>query len=118
MRHNLTGSALYSFPDLKGSNSFVQKALGGWQTSGIIQTRSGLPTNITLVSGFFGNPVRPDYVSGHRYGFPITVGPAPAITSTRLLSNQRTTGHRELRSELSDAMLFGAQHISNSIFRE
>ena len=64
VRHNLTGSAVYSLPDLKGSNSFVQKALGGWQTSGILQTRSGLPTNITLVSGFFGNPVRPDYVTG------------------------------------------------------
>ncbi|MGA9356446.1 MAG: TonB-dependent receptor [Terriglobales bacterium] len=64
VRHNLTGSALYSLPELKGSNAFVQKALGGWQTQGIIQTRSGLPTNITLVSGFFGNPVRPDYVSG------------------------------------------------------
>jgi len=64
VRHNLTGSAVYSLPDLKGSNSFVQKALGGWQTSGILQTRSGLPTNITLVSGFFGNPTRPDYVSG------------------------------------------------------
>jgi hypothetical protein len=64
VRHNLTGSALYSLPDWKGSNAFVQKALGGWQTQGIIQTRSGLPTNITLVSGFFGNPVRPDYVSG------------------------------------------------------
>jgi Carboxypeptidase regulatory-like domain/TonB dependent receptor len=64
VRHNLTGSALYSLPSLKGSNSFVQKALGGWQTSGILQTRSGLPTNITLVSGFFGNPVRPDYVPG------------------------------------------------------
>ncbi|HTR25385.1 MAG TPA: carboxypeptidase regulatory-like domain-containing protein [Terriglobales bacterium] len=64
VRHNLTGSAVYSFPDLKGSSSFVQKVLGGWQTSGILQTRSGLPTNITLVSGFFGNPVRPDYVPG------------------------------------------------------
>jgi carboxypeptidase family protein/TonB-dependent receptor-like protein len=64
VRHNFTGSALYSLPALKGSNSFVQKALGGWQTSGILQTRSGLPTNITLVSGFFGNPVRPDSVPG------------------------------------------------------
>ncbi|MFZ3340486.1 MAG: TonB-dependent receptor [Terriglobales bacterium] len=64
VRHNFTGSALYSLPDLKGSNSFVRTALGGWQTSGIIQARSGLPTNITLISGFFGNPVRPDLVSG------------------------------------------------------
>jgi hypothetical protein len=64
VRHNLTSSVLYSLPDLKGSNTFVRTALGGWQTSGILQTRSGLPTNITLVSGFFGNPVRPDYVPG------------------------------------------------------
>jgi hypothetical protein len=70
VRHNLTGSALYSLPSLKGSNSFVQKALGGWQTSGIIQTRSGLPTNITLVSGFFGNPTRPDYVPGQSLWVP------------------------------------------------
>jgi len=70
VRHNLTGSALYSLPGLKGSNSFVQKALGGWQTSGILQTRSGLPTNITVVSGFFGNPLRPDFVSGQPFWVP------------------------------------------------
>jgi hypothetical protein len=64
VRNNLTGSAVYTLPDLKGSNSIVQKALGGWQTSGILQTRSGLPTNITLQGGLFGNPVRPDYVPG------------------------------------------------------
>jgi hypothetical protein len=32
--------------------------------SSILQTRSGLPENIQVVSGFFGNPMRPDYVSG------------------------------------------------------
>jgi hypothetical protein len=64
VRHNLTGSAVYSLPDLKGSGSVVRGVLGGWQTSGILQTRSGLPTDITLVSGFFGNPERPDYVPG------------------------------------------------------
>lgn len=63
-RHNLTGSALYNLPELKGSSTLVREVLGGWQTSGILQTRSGLPTNITLISGFFGNPVRPDYVPG------------------------------------------------------
>jgi len=64
VRHNFTGSALYSLPALKGSNTLVREVLGGWQTSGIVQTRSGLPDNITLISGFFGNPVRPDYVPG------------------------------------------------------
>jgi hypothetical protein len=64
VRHNLTGSAVYSLPELRSSNSLVRGILGGWQTSGIIQARSGLPENITLISGFFGNPVRPDFVPG------------------------------------------------------
>ena len=64
VRHNLTGSVVYTMPDLKGSSSLVRGALGGWQTSGILQTRSGLPVNVTLLSGLFGNPERPDYVPG------------------------------------------------------
>jgi hypothetical protein len=64
VRHNLTGSAVYSLPDLKGSSALVRGFLGGWQTSTILQTRSGLPTNIQLISGFFGIPMRPDYVPG------------------------------------------------------
>lgn len=64
VRHNFTASGLYSLPSLKGSNSLVRNVLGGWETAGILQTRSGLPTNVTLVSGFFGNPVRPDFVPG------------------------------------------------------
>jgi hypothetical protein len=64
VRNNLTGSVVYSLPSLKGSNPWMQGLLGGWQTSGILQTRSGLPENITLQSGFFGNPTRPDYVPG------------------------------------------------------
>jgi len=64
VRHNLTGSAVYNLPDLKGSNGFIRRVFGGWQTTGILQTRSGLPTNVTLVSGFFGNPVRPNFVPG------------------------------------------------------
>ena len=69
VRHNLTGSAVYDLPSLKDSNSFVRNLFGGWQTSGILQTRSGLPTNVTLVSGFFGNPTRPDFVPGQ----PVTI---------------------------------------------
>jgi Carboxypeptidase regulatory-like domain/TonB dependent receptor len=64
VRHNFTASTVYTMPQLKNSNSLIRGVLGGWQTSGILQTRSGLPTNITLVSGFFGNPVRPNYVPG------------------------------------------------------
>jgi hypothetical protein len=64
VRNNFTGSALYSLPELKDSTSLIRTVLGGWQTSGIIQTRSGLPVNVSLVGGFFGNAVRPDYVPG------------------------------------------------------
>jgi hypothetical protein len=64
VRNNFTASAVYSLPELKGSNSVVRGFLGGWQTSGIVQTRSGLPTNIQLISGFFGLPMRPNYVPG------------------------------------------------------
>jgi hypothetical protein len=70
VRHNLTGSVVYGLPNLKGSSTLLQELLGGWQTSGILQTRSGLPENITLVSGFFGNPERPDYVPGQSLWVP------------------------------------------------
>ena len=64
VRHNLTGSVVYNLPEMKDANAFARGVLGGWQTSSILQTRSGLPANVTLISGFFGNPVRPNSVSG------------------------------------------------------
>jgi hypothetical protein len=70
VRNNWTGSVVYSFASLKDSSPLVRGVLGGWQTSGILQTRSGLPTNITLVSGLFGNPERPDYVPGQSLWVP------------------------------------------------
>jgi hypothetical protein len=51
---------VYNLPDLKGSNSILRGVLGGWQTSDIVQTRSGGSADPTLVPGFFGIPVRPD----------------------------------------------------------
>jgi hypothetical protein len=64
VRHNLTGSVVYNFGQLEHANGFVRNALGGWQVSSILQTRSGLPTNVQLISGFFGIPMRPNLVSG------------------------------------------------------
>jgi hypothetical protein len=64
VRQNLTGSVVYSFPDSHSSNGFTKALLSGWQGSSILQTRSGLPTNIQLISGFFGLPLRPNYVPG------------------------------------------------------
>ncbi len=60
VRHNLTGSVVYSFWDLKGANALERGLLGGWQTSTILQTRTGGTANPQLISGFFGLPVRPD----------------------------------------------------------
>ena len=64
VRHNFTASAVYSLPEMKGSSPLARAFLGGWQTASIFQIRSGLPTNIQLISGFFGIPMRPDYVPG------------------------------------------------------
>jgi carboxypeptidase family protein len=64
VRHNFTASVLYALPELKSSSALARGVLGGWQTSSIIQTRTGLPTNVQLISGFFGVPMRPDSVSG------------------------------------------------------
>ncbi|MGD0733430.1 MAG: carboxypeptidase regulatory-like domain-containing protein [Terracidiphilus sp.] len=64
IRQNLTGSVTYNFPDLKGSNLLKRTALGGWQTSSIIQTRSGAALNPTLTGTFFGLPTRPNRVPG------------------------------------------------------
>lgn len=64
VRNNFTASALYDFPVLTHASGFRKQTLGGWQMSSILQTRSALPENVTLISGFFGLPMRPNLVSG------------------------------------------------------
>jgi hypothetical protein len=64
VRNNFTASALYDLGNFAHAARLKRVALGGWQVSSILQTRSGLPTNVSLVSGFFGNPMRPNRVSG------------------------------------------------------
>lgn len=60
IRQNLTASVVYNLPDLKAANSLFRSVLGAWQTSNIVQTRTGGTANPQLESGFFGIPVRPD----------------------------------------------------------
>jgi hypothetical protein len=62
-RHNFTASVLYDLPELKGYSRLVRESLGGWQTSSIIQTRSGLAQNVEVTNGFFGNYMRPNRVA-------------------------------------------------------
>ncbi len=64
VRHNLTASAIYAFPLLRGHDRFTRTAFGGWQGSTIVQTRSGLGQNVEVTSGFFGNFMRPNVVPG------------------------------------------------------
>ncbi len=64
IRHNLTGSVTYNFPELKSANLLERTVLGGWQTSSIVQTRTGDALNPTLTGTFFGLPTRPNTVSG------------------------------------------------------
>jgi hypothetical protein len=64
VRSNFTASAVYEFADLHDKSLLERLVAGGWQTTSIFQARSGLPENITLISGFFGDPVRPNYVPG------------------------------------------------------
>lgn len=64
VRHNFTGSIVYTFPDTTFSNRFARALVNGWETGNVVQIRSGLPTNVQLISGFFGLPMRPDFVSG------------------------------------------------------
>jgi Carboxypeptidase regulatory-like domain len=64
VRNNFTASAVYDFSDLHGRPTWERAVGGGWQLSSIFQARGGLSEDITLVSGFFGNPVRPNYVPG------------------------------------------------------
>jgi hypothetical protein len=66
VRQNFTASALYNLPELKGHSRLTQEALGGWQASSILQTRSGLGQNVEVTSGFFGNFMRPNVVPGAR----------------------------------------------------
>ncbi len=64
VRQNLTASAVYTFPAMEGRSRLTQRTLGGWQTSSILQTRSGLAQNVEVTNGFFGNYMRPDVVPG------------------------------------------------------
>lgn len=61
IRHNLTGSAVYNFTDLEGHNRLTRSALGGWQVSSIVQSRSGAPLDVTdSGGGIFGLSTRPN----------------------------------------------------------
>jgi Carboxypeptidase regulatory-like domain len=65
--HMFTFNYVYEFPFLKGAGGALEKALGGWQLSGITTFQSGVPFNVTQsgdVANFGGGTgaQRPDIV--------------------------------------------------------
>jgi hypothetical protein len=65
VRQNLTGSVVYSLPDLAGHSGLMRNTIGGWELSSIVQARSGLPIDVMMQSGgIFGLSVRPDAIPG------------------------------------------------------
>ncbi|HEX4156493.1 MAG TPA: carboxypeptidase regulatory-like domain-containing protein [Acidobacteriaceae bacterium] len=81
VRNNFTASVVYDFAEFKSSSLMKRELAGGWQASSIFQARSGLPENITLISGFFGNPMRPDYVPGQSPYLPTVKWPTQSYNA-------------------------------------
>ncbi len=59
---NFVSDIVYDLPRLTDASRVAKHALGGWQVSGIITARTGLPRDVSQKSG--RNSSRPDYVGG------------------------------------------------------
>jgi Carboxypeptidase regulatory-like domain/TonB dependent receptor/TonB-dependent Receptor Plug Domain len=62
VRHRLNGSFIYELPGVSGGHGVLNGVLGGWQISGILQTRSGTALRVQQPSGI--DRSRPDIVPG------------------------------------------------------
>ena len=62
IRHRLNVSFIYELPAFGGGQGIANGVLGGWQVSGIVQTRSGNALLVTQPSGISRS--RPDVVAG------------------------------------------------------
>src|SRR6266850_2452845 len=63
VRHRVTGQAIYDLPWFKDGGGALSRILGGWQLSGVLNSRSGLPLRLLQSSGIPNS--RPDYVGGN-----------------------------------------------------
>jgi outer membrane receptor protein involved in Fe transport len=62
IRHRLNSAFIYEFPQVRGGHGSLNGLLGGWQLSGILQTRSGTALRVQQPSGI--DRSRPDVVPG------------------------------------------------------
>ena len=61
--HRFVADWIYEVPQLSNSNKLLRVALGGWEVSGIFNTRSGGRDTVTMTCAS-GQFCRPDYVGG------------------------------------------------------
>lgn len=60
--HNFVADFVYDLPRFSNSNALTRHTIGGWQFSGILSARTGLPLIITEPSAISDS--RPDYAGG------------------------------------------------------
>jgi Carboxypeptidase regulatory-like domain/TonB dependent receptor/TonB-dependent Receptor Plug Domain len=63
VRHRVTAQAIYELPWFREGRGALSQILGGWQISGVLNARTGLPLRIAQLSGIPDS--RPDYVGGN-----------------------------------------------------
>ncbi len=68
VRHRLNGSFIYELPGIRGGHGLLNGVIGGWQLSGILQSRSGTALRVQQPSGI--DRSRPDVVPGVDLIFP------------------------------------------------
>ena len=64
--HNAVANFVYDLPFFSGSTGFKKAALGGWQASGIVTLRTGLPFAVSGGNLNTGSGTRPDRVADGR----------------------------------------------------
>jgi hypothetical protein len=62
VRHRINGSFIYELPGVRGGQGLLNGVVGGWQISGIVQTRTGSSLRVNQPSGI--DRSRPDVVPG------------------------------------------------------
>ena len=66
--HNAVANFVYELPFLRNGGGFMKAAFGGWQVSGIVTLRTGLPFTPTGGNLNTGSSTRPDRVADGRLG--------------------------------------------------
>lgn len=67
IQHYFTGDYIWELPRLRGiSNAAARQILGGWQISGTMLARSGVPVQLSQ-TGTTRQVQRPDYIGGQVY---------------------------------------------------